>query len=68
VIFPLTPRRLLVMDDRHEQPPNLYYPLNRDSVGPLNSLIWRNGRLLLTGRPVPEVLTELVSSANEAAG
>jgi hypothetical protein len=66
VIFPLTPRRLLVMDDRHEQPPNQYYRLNRDSVGPLNGLVWRNGRLLLTGRPIPDVLTELVSSAGES--
>lgn len=68
VIFPITPRRLLVMDDRHEEPPNQYYLLGQDSVGPLNGLIWRNGRLLLTGRPIPDVLTELMSSADEAAG
>lgn len=61
LIFPLTPRRLLVMDDRHEQAPNQSFLLNRDSVGPLNGLIWRNGRLLLTGRPIPDVLTELVA-------
>lgn len=65
VIFALTPRRLLVMDDRHEQPPNQYYPLKRESLGAMNALIWRNGRLLLTGRPVPEVLAELVSSAEK---
>lgn len=64
VMFPLTPRRLLVMDDRHEEPPNQYYPLSGEAVGPLNGLIWRNGRLLLTGRPIPDVLAELASSAN----
>ena len=45
VTFPLTPRRLLVMDDRHEQPANQYYPLKRDLVGSMNALIWRGGRL-----------------------
>jgi hypothetical protein len=68
VIFPLTPRRLLVMDDRHEQPPNQYYSLSRESVGPLNGLIWRNGRLLLTGRPIRDVLIELVLSTHEVCG
>lgn len=67
VVFPLTPRRLLVMDDRQEEPPDQYYPLNRRSLGPMNGLIWRNGRLLLTGRPIPEVLTELVSAAEAPA-
>ena len=43
VTFPLTPRRLLVMDDKHEQRPNQHYPLNRDSVGPLNGLICAMG-------------------------
>jgi len=66
VTFPLTPRRLLVMDDKHEQPANQYYPLKRDLVGSINALIWRSGRFLLTGRPVPEVLAELVSSAEAA--
>lgn len=68
LVFPLTPRRLLVMDDRHDDPPNRYYPLDQNSIGPLNGLIWRSGRLLLTGRPIPDVLTELVSSADEAVG
>lgn len=66
VTFPLTPRRLLMMDDRHEQPANQYYPLKRNLVGTMNALIWRSGRFLLTGRPIPEVLAELVSSAEAA--
>lgn len=61
----VTPRRVLVMDDRQEQPANQYYPVKRDLVNAMNVLIWRNGRLLLTGRPVPEVLTELVASLSE---
>jgi hypothetical protein len=68
VIFPLTPRRLLVMDDRHEESSNQYYPLNEDLIGSLNGLIWRHGRLLLTGRPISDVLAELVSAADEAVG
>lgn len=62
VIFPLTPRRVLVMDDQLVEPPNQYYRLSPDSIGPLNGLIWRSGRWLLTGRSVPAVLNEVVSS------
>lgn len=69
ITFPVSPRRLLVMDDRHEQPANQYYPL-KPHVGALaNLLIWRNGtRFMVTGRPIREVLQELADTASALDG
>lgn len=62
ISFPLSPRRLLVMDDLHEEPANQYYPLNPGALGAFNYSIWRNGsRFMISGRPIPEVLNEIVS-------
>ncbi|MCX7148127.1 MAG: DUF4238 domain-containing protein [Rhodocyclales bacterium] len=66
VTFPLGPRRLLVMDDMHDEPENQYYPLHQSNAGAFNLGIWRNGsRFMITGRPVEEVLTEICAWANE---
>lgn len=60
VTFPLSPRRLLVMDDMHSDPANQYYPLKESNAGPFNLTTWRNGsRFMITGRPIPNVLNEL---------
>lgn len=66
VSFPLSPTRLLTMDDMHAEPANQYYPI--DSNGPsFNFITWRNGsRFLVTGRPIPEVLTEMLSLKESA--
>lgn len=40
VFFPLSPTRMLVMDNRHSEPDGEYYPL-KDSPGGLNMLLWR---------------------------
>jgi hypothetical protein len=62
IMFPLSPRRLLVMDDMHAEPANQYYPLNVENIGAFNLSLWRNGsRFMITGRPVPDVLNELVA-------
>lgn len=64
VSFPLSPKRLLVMDDRHTEPANQYYPLLGSAVGAFNFGIWRNGsRFMITGRPIDQVLSEIVSWA-----
>lgn len=61
VSFPLSPTRLLVMDDQHQEPANQYYPLKRDNVGAYNHAIWHAAtRFMITGRQVPEVLSEIV--------
>jgi hypothetical protein len=62
VMFPLSPRRLLVMDDMHEEPANQYYPLLQENEGSFNYGIWHNGsRFMITGRPVPEVLRDILA-------
>jgi len=61
VTFPLSPKRLLVMDDMHEEPANQYYPLKKANEGGFNHGIWSNGsRFMITGRPVHEVLHEIL--------
>lgn len=61
IFFPLSPKRLLIMDDLHNEPPNQYYPLQEVNAGGFNLAIWRGGsRFMITGRPVHEVLSELV--------
>ena len=62
VSFPLSQKRLLVMDDLHDEPANQYYPLKSGALGAFNYGIWRNGsRFMISGRPIPEVLYEIVS-------
>jgi hypothetical protein len=62
VSLPLSPTRLLVMDDRHSEPANQYYPLDSRTAGDINLTTWRAAtRFLITGRPVPDVLAELVA-------
>lgn len=64
VSFPLSPTRILVMDDQHQEPANQYYPLKPDNVGAFNYGIWHTGtRFMITGRPVSEVLSEIVGWA-----
>jgi hypothetical protein len=41
VAFPLSPTRILIMDNRHGEPDAQYYPL-RQGPGSPNGLIWRN--------------------------
>lgn len=66
VSFPLSPTRLLVMDDLHDQPANQYYPLQEPKAGAFNFTLWHGAsRFMVTGRPVPEVLGEICSLADD---
>lgn len=66
VSFPLSPTRLLIMDDLHEEPENQFYPLVEGRIGAFNYMAWVNTkRILITGRPVPEVLGEMVAWAEQ---
>lgn len=59
VTFPLSPSRLLVMDDLDSEPANQYYPLLEETIGAANMTTWHGARrFLITGRPIPEVLLE----------
>lgn len=60
VIFPISPHRLLVMDDRHEEPEWQYYAPDDNRFGFYNFLIWKNSRkLMLSSRDINEVLREI---------
>jgi Protein of unknown function (DUF4238) len=62
VSFPLSPFRMLVFDDLHEEPVNRYYPLSEGVGAALNFTTWRGAkRFLITGRPIPEVLEEMLT-------
>ena len=62
ISFPLSPTRLLIMDDRYEKPPNQYYQLIPEILGGYNFSIWREStRFMITGRAIPDVLNEIVS-------
>ena len=66
VTFPLSPRRVLVMDNLHAEPAGQYYPLKMSNAGGFNHNIWSNGsRFMITGRPVPDVLSEILAWAAE---
>ncbi len=67
ISFPLSPTRLLIMDDKHGEPASQYYPLkNNDDAGPFNLLIWRNGsRFMISPRNIDEVLAEIDQWAYE---
>lgn len=68
VTFPLGPRRLLVMDDMHDEPENQYYALQPSNAGAFNLSIWQNcSRFMITGRPVQEVLAEICNGADTYA-
>ena len=51
--------------DLHQEPANQYYPLREGIAGPFNMTIWdSSSRFMITGRPIPEVLSEIVSLEN----
>lgn len=41
IAFPLSPTRVLMMDNRHSEPDSNYYPVQGDASG-MNLLTWRN--------------------------
>lgn len=66
VTFPLSPRRMLVMDDLHAETAGQYYPLKSSNAGAFNYNIWSKGsRFMITGRAVHDVLSEIIASATK---
>jgi len=62
VTFPLSPRRMLVMDDLHAEPAGQYYPLKPSNAGAFNYSIWsKSSRFMVTGRVVHDVLSEIMT-------
>lgn len=67
VTFPLSPTRMLIMDNRHHEPDAQFYPL-RHSPATSNILIWRNAiEHMFSPRHPDEVCAEFIADA-EAMG
>ena len=63
VTFPLSPTRVLVMDNRHSEPANQFYPLRHDPAA-TNILIWRNAiEHMFSPRNPDEVCAEMIADA-----
>ena len=60
IIFPISPTRILVMDDLHDKEANRYYTLQSHGAGGFNLLIWQSRvRFMITGRPPQQVIEEI---------
>lgn len=65
VSFPLSPTRVLLMDDRHEEPANQYYPLHAQDPAALNYTVMRHAAtFIISPRNTDEVLREIVQHAD----
>ena len=61
IMFSLSPTRVLVMDDRHDQPNGRYYPLGNHGPGPLNLALWRSAEnFMISPRNTDYVCAEMV--------
>jgi hypothetical protein len=64
VSFPVSPTRVLMMDDRHDQPKGQYYPLATTGPAFENGLAWRNcERFMISPRHPDEVCAEILETA-----
>lgn len=62
ISFPLSPSRVLMMDDRHDQPKGHYYRLADTGPGPANFVAWRNcERFMISSRPTEPVFAEMLA-------
>ena len=63
VAFPLSPTRVLMMDNRHSEPDAQFYPL-KHGPAPTNIVVWRNAiEHMFSPRHPDEVCAELVADA-----
>lgn len=65
VAFPLSPTRLLFLDNRHSEPDNQYYPVKEGAPG-LNGLLWRHSiNAMFSSRHTDEVCAEMCADAEK---
>jgi hypothetical protein len=66
LFFPLTPTRILMMNDQTDQPSGHYFPLEQLNLTPshVNFLLWRNcERFIFSPRRTDQVFAEICESA-----
>lgn len=62
VSFPISPTRVLMMDDRHDEPVGQYYPLAETGPGPSNITAWHAcDRLMISPRHTDQVCAEMLA-------
>lgn len=62
ISFPISPMRVLMMDDRHDEPSGQYYSLADAGPGPANITAWQAcDRLMISPRPIDDVCAEMVA-------
>lgn len=63
VLFPISPTRLLVLDNRHNEPDGQYHLLADDDPAPANGLVWRNAiEHMFSARHPDEVCAEIAAT------
>lgn len=63
ISFPISPTRMLVLDNRHSEPDGVYYELADDNAAAQNLLVWRNAmEHMFSHRHTDEVCAELVAN------
>ena len=62
IIFPINPRRVLVLDDMYHEPNGRYYPLGKEGPGPINLNLWRNAEnFMVSPRHTDQVCAEMLA-------
>lgn len=63
--IPISPTRVLVLDDRHSEPANQYYLVKPGGIPAVNLLSWRNAKnFMIAPRDTDDVIREIVLAAN----
>lgn len=63
ITFPISPTRMLVLDNRHSEPDGVYYELADDNAAAQNLLVWRNAmEHMFSHRHTDEVCAEFVAN------
>ena len=66
ITFPISPTRILILDDLHNEPSGRYYPLSQEGPGPINLTLWRNAEnFMVSPRHTDEVCVEMLAWADK---
>jgi hypothetical protein len=66
ITFPLSPQRILIMDDLYEEGDGKYYPLKDNNPVPFNFTFWRNAKEFMLSKRHPNIVCEEI--VNDADG
>lgn len=65
ILFPICPQRVLLMDHRHDQPANQFYPLQGNGAAQ-NGLIWRNSIEYMFSHQDPDNICRMLVDETES--